>query len=290
LNRLPDCILDSELAGSSKVGISGFSDVKKRFRSKIGRESLTEYLESDLIKKHPLHLRVFDTLYWEDRELSGLPLTERRKYTEKLDEKKITPSQQRIISKPDEIEEWFSWLTNNKYEGLVCKKPDSSYLFGKRTHDWIKIKRAELLDLAVVGAYTENGEISQLLCATKNYTGQYETIAKVNANREGMHETLTSMLKDNLTKIKPKKLILNPSIEKDSKNRPNYFINPINTVVEVAAMNFNYGKNWHSCGLRDEKSYSLRIGWLKRIRDDKRIDQITRSDEIKTLYNLEREN
>src|SRR3989338_5905619 len=90
IKELPDCILDCELNGG--LGHQGFKKVKKRFRPKISKKSLESYLESGLIEECPMELKVFDTLYWDGKEILDFPLEERRGYTEKVMLEKITPS------------------------------------------------------------------------------------------------------------------------------------------------------------------------------------------------------
>jgi DNA ligase-1 len=287
LNRLPDCIIDSEITGLSLVGYEGFQSIKKRFRSKMSPNGLEEYLKSGLIEQYPVELTVFDTLYWESQILIGLPLTERRKFTEKILEKKLTPSVQKKFTNPRSLEEWFLHLVQRNYEGLVCKRPDSLYLPGKETKDWIKLKRAETLDLVVLGVYLENNVISQVLCGPyNNKQARYETLAKLNAKREGLNKELAKMLGEKLIKTKPSNIFLNPNIKKHEEQMPSFYVRPENSVVvEVASMNCNYGKNtWHSCGYSDNGAYSLRIAWLKRIRDDKKIQDVSTIEKVKAIY------
>ncbi len=288
MQNLPDCIIDAELIGDEKIGHEGFDMIKRRFRPRISKKGIEDYLKSGIVKEMPIALRVFDTLYWGDEELLDKPLRERREYTKNILEKKITPSTQRVISSHEELKEWFEELTGKNYEGLVCKNPDSVYAAGKRTNDWIKLKRAETLDLAVLGAYMENEAISQILCGTYNDKLQkFETLAKVNAKRKGMNEEIYPSLKRAFVKKCPKEIALNPAIKED--DMPDYFIQAEKTiVVEVAAMNFNRSKNWHSCGLDDGNAYSLRIGWLKGLRDDKLPKQATTTEQVKKLYEKER--
>lgn len=289
LENLPDCIIDTELIGANKIGLDGFNAIKRRFRHRISQKGIEEYLGSDLPKDFPVSLRVFDTLYWEGEPLIDLPLSERREYTASIDELAITPSTQRLITDPQELEHWFTSLTDNRYEGLVCKRPDSLYLPGKRTKDWIKIKRSETVDAVVLGVYMEGTRISQILCGTYNpETRMYETLAKVNAKREGMDKELHPLLKDKYTDRCPKNVSLNPNIPEEQM--PDYFIQPRKSaVVEVSAMNFHYSKNWQSCGLANGKAYSLRIGWLKSIRYDKNPSQVSTSEDVKELYKKERD-
>jgi hypothetical protein len=95
---------------------------------------------------------------------------------------------------------------------------------------------------------------------------------------------------DNFVKNCPSNIVLNPAIYKQELGVPDYFIAPEKTsVVEISAMNFYRSKNWHSCGLDSEgKSYSLRIGWLKSIREDKNYREIATPEFVKTLYDAER--
>jgi DNA ligase-1 len=290
LSKLPNCILDSELIGNNKIGHLGFDVVKRRFRHKISEKKAKEYLESDIVQELPIALRVFDTLYWEGKQILNLPLSERRRYTENIFQERIKPSEKREISNPDELRKLFESLVEEKYEGLVCKNPQSIYLPGKGTNDWIKLKRSECLDLAILGVYIEKNKISQILCGTYNpKQACFETLAKVNAKREGMNHDLEGLLRKHFIKECPSNIRLNPSIYKQKQGVPDYFVLPEKTsVVEVAAMNFYRSKNWHSCGLDSEgKSYSLRIGWLKSLREDKGYLQVATPDFVKLLYEAE---
>jgi len=286
LSNLPDCILDAELIGDFKIGHEGFKSVKSRFRHKASEEKISNYLNSGLVEKFPLALRVFDTLYWENTPLVDSPLSERRNYTENILEKKIIPSTKKTIYDSRELHNWFSELVNSNYEGLVCKNPNAPYRVGGRTEDWIKVKRSETLDLSVLGVYFEGDTLSQILCGNYNpLIDKFETLAKVNAKREGMNSDLLPLLEGNLQKEIPSNILINPSAFKLNK-LPELFINPIKApVVEVSAMNFNKSKNWHSCGLEDGLSYSLRIGWLKNIREDKDYRGVATTSQVIDLYN-----
>jgi DNA ligase-1 len=281
LQHLPNCILDAELIGEGRIGNEGFNLVKSRFRARISDKGTEKYLQSGLVEEAPLALRVFDTLYWESKSLLNQSLQQRRKITENILESKISPSEQRKFSDPKQLELWFKQLVGSNYEGLVCKNPSSLYCPGARDNQWIKVKRAETLDLAVLGVYVDNNQISQLLCGTFNpETGLYETLAKVNAKREGMNNPLESLLSRNYVATCPEN-VCNLSEEIS----PQYWINPKDSVVvEIAAMNISRGKNEYSCGYDGKTSYSLRIGWLKSIREDKSVSQTSTNELVKKLY------
>lgn len=104
-----------------------------------------------------------------------------------------------------------------------------------------------------------------------------------------MNKQLSSLLENKFLEKCPNQILLNPEIWKNKERVPDYFISPKKTnVVEVAAMNFNKSKNWHSCGFEDGKSYSLRIGWLKSLREDKKPTDASTTEQVKSLYENER--
>ena len=283
LSKLPDCILDSELTGAKGVGHQGFQAVQKRFRHKIDEQGLESYLISSRLSEHPLHLKVFDTLYWEGASLLDLPLRERRSFTERVDLTNVNPSTQYNIKSSGELQGLFQKLVNQQYEGLVCKRPDSLYLPGKRTNDWIKLKRAETYDLAVLGVYLTTGKLSSILCGTRNSEGNYETLTKVNARSEGLDAVLFPLLQRHFVTTVPTQLILHDHIP--DKDVPDYFIHPARSqLVEVGAMNICYSDNWQSCGRGDGKAYALRMAVLYRVREDKRIDACMTTEQIRERY------
>ncbi|MFH1401031.1 MAG: hypothetical protein ABIH41_05935 [Nanoarchaeota archaeon] len=284
LAALPECILDAELIGADRVGVAGFDAVKRRFRSRVGNKGLDAYLRSGVVEDHPVALRVFDTLYWEGAARIDQPLSERRAITESILEKKISPSVLHVVDDAAALGSLFDSLVSDRYEGLVCKDPRSSYVPGSRTKDWIKLKRAENLDLVVLGLYLEGGRIGQVLCGTyDDDVGAYQTLAKVNAKREGLDERLSDLLLKRSRATRPDVVSMRDNVP--PQHIPDRYITPYRSVlVEVAAMNINYGKNWHSCGLEDGKSYSLRIGWLKGIRDDKPVSQVAATADVRRIY------
>jgi ATP-dependent DNA ligase len=244
-------------------------------------KGIESYLGSDIVHEHGLGLTVFDTLYWVDKQVIDLPLTERRKITQGIQEPKIVPSTQHIITDPRELGCLFEDLVKGNYEGLVCKNPSSLYVPGAKTKDWIKVKRAETMDLVVLGVYYEQGAIGQVLCGTYNdMTQQFETLARVNAKREGYNSEIAQLLEGKLRKTPLQTEV------KRGLDVPEYFVNPLESVViEVAAMNIQRTNNVHSCGLgEDGKTYSLRIAWLKDIRYDKKPLQATTTGNVGVMY------
>ncbi|MEK6969452.1 MAG: hypothetical protein AABW48_03420 [Nanoarchaeota archaeon] len=282
LSNLPNCILDCELNGG--IGHTGFKTVKNRFRSK--KTDLTAYeKKADLSK--PVELRVFDVLYYGKKWLMELPLLERRNYTERIEESKIRPGQQWRVNSAETLEALFETLIESKHEGLVCKDPSSLYLPGDKSGKWTKIKKFETLDLVVLGVYLNNEEISQILCGAYNEESKcFETLAKINAKREGTNQVLADLLTGKFQAEIPASVIIHPKAK--SEDLPQLYVEPrVSVVVEIKAMNLNYGKNEYSCGFDGNKSYSLRIAWAKQIREDKKPSQATTTTTVAELYKIQ---
>jgi len=285
LKYLPNCVLDCELIGEGEVGYRGFKSVQKRFRHKITEKGIEKYLDSDLLTDSPLALRVFDTLHWEGKDTFGLPLRERRKYTEGILEDKISPSEGLMMSDPFELQNWFMDLTGDFYEGLVCKNPGSIYVPGSRTRDWIKVKRAETFDLAILGAYFYEDKLNQILCGTLNEdNNQFESLAKVNIRRNGFDSEILPLIKDSFSKTPSDNFYFNIKM-RALDHAPDFYTDPLNLpLLEVASMNLMRGKNWHSCGMENGDSYSMRIGWVKSIRYDKSAKDATTTGQVAEAY------
>jgi hypothetical protein len=59
-------------------------------------------------------------------------------------------------------------------------------------------------------------------------------------------------------------------------------------VLEVKALNLDFSDNWQSCGMKDGKAFSMRIGYAHRLRPDKSPRQATATSVIRKLYSLQK--
>jgi len=294
VKSLPPCLIEAELIGEGGNHKKVFDNVKKRFRRPgIKQASIDNYLESGIIDSTPLSLRVFETLSFEGKNLMGLTLSERRKYTERFDEQGISPAETQKITSLEQLEKIIDGTFKYKQEGRVCKNPDSLYLPGKRTIDWVKFKRSEPLDLVVVGFYNEKGynldiPFTGVLCATYNEeTGKYETMGKISTTRNGLAAEINQQIKGKTTQKQPKDVDFSEKLDLKSNRKfiPDWYINPKDSVVlQVKAMNLNYSNNWQSCGLNNGKAFSMRIGFADEVRYDKSSKQATTTQAVEQLY------
>lgn len=125
----------------------------------------------DMATEFPLKLFAFDLLYLNGEPLLTQTEAERREMLEKLF-KKLTSAQQeflqiieeRAVTTPVELENYFFKNIAQGLEGLVVKRPDAVYTPGKRNSNWIKLKRQETgslddtIDCVILGYYAGAGK------------------------------------------------------------------------------------------------------------------------------------
>lgn len=154
------CILDGELM-VMKDGKPDFYEIQKR---SLTTNTFKIQLAS---KQYPANFVAFDILFYNDRDLTLLPLNERKKYLEKaLKAETARFAISRAI--PEHGNSLYQIAEQQNLEGVVAKRKDSIYIEGKRTKDWIKIKNLKDEDYVVCGyIYKDNHMISIVL-------GQYD--------------------------------------------------------------------------------------------------------------------
>ena len=159
------CILDGELI----VGVGSKQDfelIKQRALVK------NPYTIRTLSAQNPATFVATDILYVDDRQLTHLPLEERKTLLRKT----VSDSERLVVVHTiDSFGVKFYQLVKDKgLEGVIAKKKSSVYRMGKRTYEWSKFKnwenanfvvcgylpsdRANVVSL-VLGQYNEDGEM-----------------------------------------------------------------------------------------------------------------------------------
>jgi bifunctional non-homologous end joining protein LigD len=163
---------------------------------------------------------IFDLLWLEGRDLTGLPLSERRALL-----KSITPDDS-IIRYSDSFEtggkEFFAKAQKLGLEGIMAKRTDSTYSPGARSRDWLKIKTASRQEV-VIGGFTHNEDSPKLFSALLvgvfekgrlQYTGKVGT-----GFTEKMQRDMMKRFKPLIQKESP--FATQPDINLPSRFRPN---------------------------------------------------------------------
>lgn len=153
------CIIDHELL-VLKNGIPDFYEVQKRA---LMSNSFKIKLAAD---KFPASIIVYDILYYKDKEITMLPLIERKKYLEDIIEENELISVSRYIEK-DGVK-LFELVKEKGLEGIVAKRKDSLYWQGKKTKDWIKCKVMSTDDCVICGYIPKDNNMISLVLGQYN--------------------------------------------------------------------------------------------------------------------------
>ncbi|MGV3530207.1 MAG: DNA ligase D [Flavisolibacter sp.] len=132
-----DAVLDGEIVVLDENGRSNYDALQKWKTTRS--ENLVYY--------------VFDIIWVEGYDISHLPLTERKNILEQI----LSPGD--VVRFSEGIDQrgkgFFTLAKENKLEGIVAKKKDSTYQPGKRGKDWLKFPTANRQEF-VIGGWTES--------------------------------------------------------------------------------------------------------------------------------------
>lgn len=157
VHRILDCreaVLDGELIVLDEQGKPSFYRVMARERVKR-QERLDHYRE-----KYPVHYMVFDILRMNERDLRGIPLSERKSILEgTLHNNGLI----QVVSDYSDGEVLFSAMKEKGMEGIVSKHAASPYIAGKKHREWFKTKVKRRLLCVVCGIKLTNRDIRSLI-------------------------------------------------------------------------------------------------------------------------------
>jgi len=144
-------IFDGEIV-SFKDGKPSFSELAKRIRVK------NKFRIISLSEEEPVVFVVFDILY-EDKDLTKLPLVDRKRILDKYRE-----NENFIKSKVIDYEgvKLFNSVKKLGLEGIVAKYKNGIYHINKRTDDFIKIKNIKSEEFFVGGYELKKNDILSL--------------------------------------------------------------------------------------------------------------------------------
>lgn len=136
------CILDGELM-VLKEGKPDFFEIQRRSLT-------TNKFKIELASnQYPATFIAFDILYYDGKDITSMPLTERKEYLKKA----FKESERLALSRHIENNgiAFYQMAEQRELEGIVAKRKDSIYIQGKRTKEWAKIKRMMDEDFIICG-------------------------------------------------------------------------------------------------------------------------------------------
>ena len=199
-----EAIIDGEIVSVNEKGMADFSSLQN-WRS-----------EAD----GALIYYVFDILWYDGKDTTELPLTERKELL-----KNILPESSNIkLSESFETSglEFFKLAKDMSLEGIMAKKSNSLYTPGIRSKEWLKIKTEQRQEV-VIGGFTKNEgtpkKFSSLLVGVfKNnklvFTGKIGTGFTVKLQKEMMEKFEPLIIPDS-------PFANEPDVNQPSRFRPN---------------------------------------------------------------------
>ncbi len=251
----------------------------------------------EMAEKLPLRVILFDLLYLDGADLTRQPYTERRqKMLGFLREGPVMQVTENLeTDSVATIEAFFADKVEHGLEGVMAKKPDSLYQAGRRSFDWIKMKRSyqgelsDTVDCVVLGYWYGKGARSQfgigalLLGVYDKDRDQFVTISRLGT---GYSEEEWVKIRELLDKERVEQMPARVAaeIEPDVWSAPTH-------VVEIQADEITRSPT-HTCGRgqEGELGYALRfprvVGF---VRQDRRPEDATSVQEVIRLYTVQAE-
>ncbi|MEP6927012.1 MAG: DNA ligase D [Ginsengibacter sp.] len=197
-------IIDGEIIVANDKGISNFSNLQS-WRSEADGE---------------LIFYMFDVLWLDGRDLTQLPLSERKEIL-----KNIAPAIDNIrLSESFDAgaTEFFEVAKKINLEGIIAKKADSKYFPGERSKEWLKIKTGKRQEV-VIGGYTNNEGSSKPFSALLVGVYENERLQYIGKIGTGFSQKLQKEMMEQFEPliIKNSPFTFVPDINKPSRFRPN---------------------------------------------------------------------
>jgi DNA ligase-1 len=261
------CIVDGEVLAIDQEGKPlPFQVMLERT---VPRELTPEELAERMAKVRVTY-KAFDILFLNGRELTSLPLSERRKYL-----LEVVPPEYLAegVECQNEVElmRFYDEALKKGFEGIVVKNLNSPYEIGQRTYTWLKLKpERDTIDCTIVKALYGKGRraglySSFLLAVRDPKEKKLYTIGKVSNLPEQTMDALATIVEKTKTSEDDEGVYVKPTV-----------------VVEATYQEIQETDEYTS-------GYALRVPKIVRFRTDKTIEEIDTLDKLKKLYELQYE-
>ena len=276
-----ECIVEGEMIALGKDGkFLPFQETAQRKR---------KYDISEMSKKIPLKVFLFDVLMTDKTDMTNKTNTERRETLEKLVREgnivKLMP--RKIATSINQIEDYFKEAIADGTEGIIAKKLDGPYQAGARDFNWIKYKKsyhqsalADTVDVVVMGYDVGQGKRSGfgigdfLVGVYQPKADKYLTVAKVGTGlTDEEWKKLRIKIQDSRLNKKPENYEVTKQMECD------FWVKP-ELVVEIQADEITKSP-MHTAG------YALRFPRLISFRE-KKPEDATAVNELERMYTLQK--
>jgi len=152
-------VVDGEIVAPDAEGRPSFTRLQSRMHLTVPHEIARES------ERTPISYLLFDILRWDDHDLTGRPLRERRDALES-----IASGAAPVVAVPpvaEDVSDALATAAGLHLEGVVVKDPGSPYRRGVRSEEWLKVKltatQAVVIGGIRPGKGSRSGSIGSLL-------------------------------------------------------------------------------------------------------------------------------
>src|SRR3954469_16629939 len=158
------CFADDDVCGGRDILLDGeivaFDNGIPRFGALADRMHVQNPAKADqAAARNPVTLVLFDLLAFDGRDLTSLPLRERRNALESL---RLESDRWRVPPAYDDGRVLLDATGKQGLEGVVSKRRSSTYRFGQRTESWLKFPHRLSSSYVVGGWRFETGSTPRL--------------------------------------------------------------------------------------------------------------------------------
>jgi DNA ligase-1 len=255
-----------------------------------------KYGVEEAMESYPVVMNFFDVLYFDGKSRTDMPYLERRKLLKKIIDKikiqnnKLRLIKQTIAAEQYEIDRFMMTAIENGCEGVMIKHLSSTYRAGAREYAWVKLKReytsdfADTLDLVIVGALHGRGRRAGkygalLLAAYDHNADMFRSVTKVGTGFTDLHI-------EQFYKELEKHIVSQQHARVDTGMEMDIWFEP-KIVIEVIASEITLSPSHTAAKNTIRAGYGLALRFPKftgKIRDDKKPEDATTTDEIVTAY------
>lgn len=257
-NQPDDFILDGEIVPFRNNKPLPFNELQRRLRRKN--------VDQSIINEIPVVYVAYDILYLNGNSAIKQTLTKRKEMLEGLLLNELMMKAPFLtLDSEEKIANMFAESRSLGHEGLVLKDPDSTYQPGKRGKHWVKLKQ-ELgtIDAVIVISEYGHGKRAGVLSDYTFAVRDNDELRIIGKAYSGLTDEEISQMTERLKSImisdEGYRIIVKPEI-----------------VLEIAFDSIQKSD-------RHDSGYALRFPRIKRIRDDKGVNDIDSLDKIKMIY------
>jgi bifunctional non-homologous end joining protein LigD len=228
-----DAVLDGEIVAVDENGLANFQLLQNWQNAPV-----------------QLQFFIFDILWLDGYDLTGLTLIERKHILQQL-----LPKEHSILRFSDHIEKegnkFYKSALKSGLEGIMAKKGDSIYTIGRRTEDWLKIKVNQRQEVIITG-FTEPRKTRKCFGALLLGVYDGEELVYVGHTGSGFN---TKSLEDIWKKLQPLITDKSPFKKQPKTNMPPTWVKP-QLVCEIKFTEWtkdNMARHPIFMGLREDK-------------------------------------